>query len=113
MSVLVLRFGTLPGGRVHYGFGYSGNGVGPSHLGGHILAGLALESDEPLTRLAVVRPVSRRMPPEPLRWLGASVQRAAMIAREDREEAGRAAPWWLRTFTSLPRRLGYRLGPGD
>lgn len=106
------RFGTLPGGRVHYGFGYSGNGVGPSHLGGRILAALALESDEPVTRLAVVRPVSHRMPPEPIRWLGARVLREAMIRREDLEESGHAAPWWLRQLTVLPRRLGYHLGPG-
>lgn len=106
------RFGTLPGGRIHYGFGYSGNGVGPSHLGGRILAALALESDEPLTRLAVVRPVSRRMPPEPFRWLGARALREAMVRREDLEEAGRAAPWWLRQLTRVPRRLGYHLGPG-
>jgi glycine/D-amino acid oxidase-like deaminating enzyme len=105
------RFGTLSGGRVHYGFGYSGNGVGPSHLGGRILAALALESDEPLTRLAVVRPVSRAMPPEPIRYVGARVLRAAMIHREDGEEAGRRAPWWLRQLTALPRRLGYHLGP--
>ncbi|MEO8247055.1 MAG: FAD-binding oxidoreductase [Chloroflexota bacterium] len=107
------RFGTLPGGRIHYGFGYSGNGVGPSHLGGRILAALALESDEPVTRLAVVRAVSHAMPPEPFRYAGARVLRAAMIRREDREEAGRRAPWWLRQLTSLPRRLGYHLGPGS
>lgn len=105
------RFGTLPGGRVHYGFGYSGNGVGPSHLGGRILAALALESDEPLTRLPVVRPVSRRLPPEPLRYVGARLMREAMIRREDIEEGGRRAPWWLRQLTAVPRRLGYRLGP--
>ena len=105
------RFGTLPGGRVHYGFGYSGNGVGPSHLGGRILAALALESDEPVTRLPIVRPVSRRMPPEPLRYVGARIMREAMIRREDTEEAGHRAPWWLRQLTAVPRRLGYRLGP--
>ena len=106
------RFGTLPGGRIHYGFGYSGNGVGPAHLGGRILAALALGSDEPLTRLAVVRPVSRAMPPEPFRYVGARVLREAMIRREDREEAGHRAPWWLRQLTAVPRHLGYHLGPG-
>ena len=34
-------FGTLPGGRIHFGLGYSGNGVAPSVLGGRILAALA------------------------------------------------------------------------
>jgi glycine/D-amino acid oxidase-like deaminating enzyme len=105
------RFGTLPGGRVHFGFGYSGNGVAPSHLGGRILSSLALGSDEPVTRLALVGDVPRRLPPEPFRYLGAHVVRAAMIRREDREEAGRRPSWPLREITRLPRRLGLRLGP--
>jgi hypothetical protein len=107
----VPRFGTLPGGRVHYGFGYSGNGVGPSHLGGRILAGLVLGSDEPVTRLPIVSSRARPFPPEPLRYVGARVLREAMVRREDAEQTGRTAPWWLRELTRLPRRLGYRLGP--
>src|SRR5919204_402737 len=40
-------FGTVPGtGRIHYGLGYSGHGVGPSWLGGQILASLALGLDD-------------------------------------------------------------------
>jgi hypothetical protein len=35
-------FGTLDAGTVHYGLGYTGNGVGPAHLGGRILAHRAL-----------------------------------------------------------------------
>lgn len=107
----VPRFGTLSGGRVHFGFGYSGNGVAPSHLGGRILAALALGSDEPITRLAIVGSGARPFPPEPLRYAGARVIREAIIRREDLEQAGSAAPWWLRQLTRLPRRLGYRLGP--
>src|SRR4029078_13386751 len=38
-------FGTVPGTRIHYGAGYSGNRVGPSWLGGHILARIALEGE--------------------------------------------------------------------
>jgi glycine/D-amino acid oxidase-like deaminating enzyme len=109
----VPRFGTLPGGRVHYGFGYSGNGVAPSHLGGRILAALAMESDEPITRLPMVNPRPHRFPPEPFRYVGARVLREAMIRREDAEEAGRRPAWWLRELTRIPRRLGYHLGPGE
>ncbi len=105
-------FGTLPGGRVHYGFGYSGNGVGPSHLGGRILAGLVLDTNEPVTRLAVVRPPAHSLPPEPLRHVGARLLREAMVRREDIEERGEPAAWWLRQLTAVPRRLGYHLGPG-
>ena len=39
-------FGTVPGTRIHYGAGYSGHGVGPSWLGGQILARLALGVDD-------------------------------------------------------------------
>jgi len=107
------RFGTLAGGRVHYGFGYSGNGVAPSHLGGRILAGLVLEADEPITRLPIVNRRPHRFPPEPFRYVGARFLREAMIRREDLEEVGRRPPWWLRELTRVPRRLGYHLGPGD
>jgi glycine/D-amino acid oxidase-like deaminating enzyme len=105
------RFGTLPGGRIHFGFGYSGNGVAPSHLGGRILAALTLGSDEPVTRLPLVGGVPRRFPPEPIRYLGARVLSEALIRREDSEEDGREAGWALRQLTRLPRRLGFHLGP--
>ena len=105
------RFGTLAGGRIHFGFGYSGNGVAPSHLGGRILAALALGSGEPVTRLPLVGSVPRRFPPEPFRYVGARVLREALIRREDGEEDGREAGWALRQLTRLPRRLGFHLGP--
>src|SRR5262249_19230866 len=41
-------------GNVHYGAGYSGNGVGPSWLGGQILASLALGADDEWSRLPLV-----------------------------------------------------------
>jgi glycine/D-amino acid oxidase-like deaminating enzyme len=107
------RFGTLPGGRVHYGFGYSGNGVAPSHLGGRIIAGLVLGADEPVTRLPLVNRRPRPLPPEPFRFIGARILREAMIRREDAEEAGGRPHRLLRELSRLPRRLGYHLGPGD
>jgi glycine/D-amino acid oxidase-like deaminating enzyme len=105
------RFGTLPGGGAHYALGYSGNGVAPSHLAGRVLAALVLGSDEPITRLCLVGPPPRRLPPEPFRYLGARVIRRAVMSREAREMQGRRAPWWLRQLTALPRRLGIHLGP--
>ena len=35
------QIGTLDGAPVHYAFGFTGNGVGPSHLAGRVLAALA------------------------------------------------------------------------
>ncbi len=105
------RVGTLADGRLHFAFGYSGNGVAPSHLAGRILAARTLASDEPITRLPIVGPVPRRLPPEPFRYLGARILREAMIRREDGEEEGRPPSPWLRELTRAPRRLGYHLGP--
>ena len=58
-------FGTVPGTRIHYGAGYSGNGVGPSWLGGQILASLALGARDEWTALPLVDRQVRRLPPEP------------------------------------------------
>ncbi len=106
-------FGTRPGGRVHHGLGYSGNGVAPAMLGGRILASLALGRQDERTSLPIVgdRATPRAFPPEPFRALGARVFREAMVIRERAEEAGREAPIPVRAVTRIPRRLGYHLGP--
>lgn len=99
-------------GRILYGHGYSGNGVGPSHLGGRILAALALgQTDDPLLQLPVVEWRPRSFPPEPFRYIGARVIREAIVAAEEREDHGRSVPRLLKALGRLPRRLGYELGP--
>ena len=108
-------FGTRPGGRIHHGLGYSGNGVAPAILGGRILAALATGRgrDDEDAGLPIVgdRAMPRAFPPEPLRGAGARVFRAAMVRREEAEEAGRAPSPVIREITRIPRRLGYHLGP--
>lgn len=104
-------FGTLPAGNVHYGVGYSGNGVAPSHLGGRILAGLALGREDEFTRLPMVNAEPRAFPPEPLRSLGAFLVREAVVRKERAEDEGRRADPFTRFLARLPRRLGYLLGP--
>ena len=96
-------------GRVHHGFGFTGNGVGPSYLGGEILARLALDRRDHLTRLALVDPERKLMPPEPLRWAGGSLIRSALVRADRAEDAGRAAGPATRLVAGLPRRLGLRL----
>ena len=96
-------------GRVHHGFGFTGNGVGPSYLGGEILARLALDRRDHLTRLALVDPERKLMPPEPLRWAGGSLIRFALVRADRAEDAGRAADPATRLVAGLPRRLGLRL----
>ena len=51
-------FGTVKGKRIHYGIGYSGHGVGPTWLGGQILASLVLQRDDEWTALPLA---SRRV----------------------------------------------------
>ncbi len=82
-------FGRLGGqANIHYGIGWSGNGVGPSRLGGRILASLALGVDNPWSRCPLVERACRRFPPEPLRYIGGSMVRNAVIRKERAELAG-------------------------
>lgn len=99
-------FGTVPGTRIHYGLGYTGNGVGPSWLGGRILASLALGGDgeSPLAKRKLPA-----LPPEPFRTVGAQVVRRALLAVDDAEEAGRSAPAWAKTLARLPELVGLRV----
>ncbi|HEX8121180.1 MAG TPA: FAD-dependent oxidoreductase [Solirubrobacteraceae bacterium] len=103
--------GSLPGGRVHFAYGYTGNGVGPSQLAGRILASLALERRDALTALPIVDPApDRAVPPEPLRYAGGSVVLAAMKRVEAAEERGERAGAAARFVAALPRRLGITVG---
>ena len=103
-------FGTVPGSRIHYGLGYSGHGVGPSWLGGQILASLALGRDDDWTALPLATRRVPSLPPEPLKRLGGGLVRAAIIACEEAEEEGRRASAAARATAALPRLLGMRIG---
>jgi glycine/D-amino acid oxidase-like deaminating enzyme len=96
-------------GRVHHGFGFTGNGVGPSYLGGEILARLALDRRDERTALAIVQPGRKLFPPEPFRYAGGSLIRRALMAKDAAEDDGREPSAPTRVMASLPRRLGLRL----
>ena len=96
-------------GHVHHGFGFTGNGVGPSYLGGEILARLALDRRDERTQLAIVEPERKLFPPEPFRYAGGALIRRALIAKDAAEDAGREPAAPTRLVASLPRRLGLRL----
>jgi glycine/D-amino acid oxidase-like deaminating enzyme len=104
-------FGSMGRGNVHYGLGYTGNGVAPSHLGGKILAALALHAEDGFTRLAVVSREPKRFPPEPLRSPGMLLVNGAIRRKDDREDAGRAVDPLTGLLARIPRRLGFNLGP--
>jgi glycine/D-amino acid oxidase-like deaminating enzyme len=103
-------FGTVPGTSVHYGLGYSGNGVGPSYLGGQILASLALGLRDEWTELPLATRRVASLPPEPLKRLGGGVVRAAIMACEEANERGRRAPVPVRAAAALPRLLRMQIG---
>jgi len=103
-------FGTVPGSRVHYGAGYSGNGVGPSWLGGRILARLALGVEDELTALPLVNRSVRPLPPEPIKGVGGGLVRGAALRVEEAEQAGRRPALPLRAIAALPRVVGLRVG---
>jgi glycine/D-amino acid oxidase-like deaminating enzyme len=103
-------FGTVPGTRIHFGAGYSGHGVGPSWLGGQILARLALGVDDGLTRLPLVTRRVPRLPPEPFRRLGGGLVRSSIMACEEAEEQGGRGSLPARAGAALPRLLGMSVG---
>ncbi|QOD67190.1 FAD-dependent oxidoreductase (plasmid) [Ochrobactrum sp. MT180101] len=68
--------------NILYGFGWSGNGVNPSRVGGRILAGLALDRKEQWTENGLVNAKARRFPPRLIGYLGGTAIRSA-LARKD------------------------------
>ena len=103
-------FGTVPRTSIHYGLGYSGHGVGPSWLGGQILASLAFGLDDEWTQLPLVTRRVPVLPPEPLKRLGGGLVRAAIIACEQADEEGRRPALAARAAAGIPRLLGMEIG---
>ena len=104
------QVGSLPGMPVHFAFGYTGNGVGPSQLAGRILASLALDRRDAVTRLPIVDSgPGALVPPEPLAWLGGSLVRAALLRRERIEQEGGRADPLTRAACAAPHALGIHL----
>lgn len=82
-------FGQLTGHEnIHYGLGWSGNGVGVSRLGGRVLASLALGSNDKWSNCALINRKVRHFPPEPFRYIGGNLVRNAVIRKESKEMIG-------------------------
>ncbi|MGH2950403.1 MAG: NAD(P)/FAD-dependent oxidoreductase, partial [Solirubrobacteraceae bacterium] len=97
------QIGTLPDGPVHYAFGFTGNGVGPSHLAGRVLAALATGAR---SDLALVDPTPALVPPEPLAWTGGMIVRGAFLRAERLYAEGRTPDPLTRAVCAAPRALG-------
>ena len=101
--------GTLDG-RVHYAFGFTGNGVAPSRMVGHVLASLALDRRDEHSRLAIVEPRQVRVPPEPFRYIGGTVIRDALLRKERAEERELEPDPLSRLLSGIPERVGVQIG---
>jgi glycine/D-amino acid oxidase-like deaminating enzyme len=86
-------FGVLAG-RIAYGLGYTGHGIGSTRLAGKILALLTLERRSPLLELSLVRRPPLPYPPEPLRRLAV----AAVTRSLRRVDAGKTPGFLLRVL---------------
>ncbi|HEY4332376.1 MAG TPA: FAD-binding oxidoreductase [Ilumatobacteraceae bacterium] len=99
-------FGTIAGSPVHYGIGYSGHGVAPSHTGGQILADLVLGRTSDRTSLLFVKPAKAAFPPEPLRWVGFGATRRSLMRQNRLMESGGAARYTEPAALKALRKLG-------
>jgi glycine/D-amino acid oxidase-like deaminating enzyme len=102
------EIGSRDGGRVHYAYGYAGNGAGPARLAGRILAAMVDDPNDPLARLPLVGRRQRILPPEPFRFVGARLIREALIRRDDALDAGRKPGLAVRALARVPGLMGYR-----
>lgn len=100
----------LRGSRTFAAAGYTGNGVGPSHMVARTLASLALDRRDDPSKLPFVDPSPQRVPPEPFHWLGGETIRRALIAKEEAELSARP-PHPISTLISrIPELIGFHIG---
>jgi len=100
-------FGTLEGApHISYGFGYSGNGVGPSYMGGQILSAMVLEQDNAWTRSPLTHGPLGHFPPEPIRYIGSLAVRNAIRRKERAEDENRVPSGLDRMLSKLANAAG-------
>ncbi len=100
----------LRGGNAFAAAGYTGNGVGPSHMVGRVLASLALDRRDEHARLAIVDSSPQRVPPEPFHWLGGKAIRGALMHREEAELAAREPDPLSSLVARIPDLIGFHIG---
>jgi glycine/D-amino acid oxidase-like deaminating enzyme len=96
-------FGHLSGHpKILFGVGFNGTGIAQTPVGGRILASLALEREDCWSRSGLVG-LERRtvLAPEPLRYLGGRLVRAAIRRRNAAEIRNRSTDLVTRYLSSL------------
>jgi glycine/D-amino acid oxidase-like deaminating enzyme len=100
----------LRGDRAFVAAGYTGNGVGPSHMVGRTLASFALDRRDEPSSLAFVDPSPPRVPPEPFGWGGGEAIRAAIMHKETAEFEGRPPGLISSLVSRVPELIGFHIG---
>jgi glycine/D-amino acid oxidase-like deaminating enzyme len=100
---------TLRPGTIHAGLGYSGHGLSQTFIGGKILASTVLGADDEWASLAVNRPETMKVPPEPVRWVGVNAIARALERGDARQEDGRARGAVNELVGSIPNVVRDRL----
>jgi len=100
----------LPGESAFAAAGFTGNGVGPSHMVGRVLASLALGRRDEHSRLAIVDPSPQHVPPEPFHWIGGSIIRRGIMSKENAEAEDRAPHPISTAISKLPELIGFHIG---
>jgi len=90
-------FGTHNDGKILYGLGYTGHGLGSTRIAGQILAHMALERHSELLELKLVKNQPIPYPPEPLR----TVAVRAVTQSLQRVDGGDDPNLLLRTLSAL------------
>jgi glycine/D-amino acid oxidase-like deaminating enzyme len=95
-------FGRLEGNpRVLYGVGFSGTGVAQTLVGARILASSALDRDDEWSRTPLNRGPASLFPPDPARFFGGILVRAALERQEAAEDTGQQAGPLVRAIANL------------
>ncbi len=97
-------------GRAFAAAGYTGNGVGPSHMVGRTLASLALDRRDEPAGLVFVDPSPPRIPPEPFHWIGGESIRLGLLAKEEAELASREPGRIASAVARAPELIGFHIG---
>jgi glycine/D-amino acid oxidase-like deaminating enzyme len=100
----------LRGGRAFAAAGYTGNGVGPSHMVGRTLASLALDRRDEYSRLAFIDPSPQKVPPEPFHWVGGEAIRLGIMRKEEAELAGNSPGLISSLLARVPELIGFHIG---
>ncbi|WP_375784873.1 FAD-dependent oxidoreductase [Bradyrhizobium sp. Pha-3] len=86
---------------VFYGIGFSGQGVGPTVLGGKILASLALDEVNEWSECGLIRDDVDKFPIEPFRYVGSIVVREALRRKEWLEDHARRPDYFTLAIANL------------